>query len=83
MLLMGRLGTEAIAGGALALSAFYLCYILASGMVSASGNLVAIAYGSGARCEVIAYIRGGILLSMILSLGMGTLLRDSAPVMLA
>jgi MATE family multidrug resistance protein len=81
--LMGQLGPKALAGGALALSAFYMCYILAFGMVSATGNLVAISYGAGRHQEVISTVRSGLLLSLLISLGMGILLWHSTPLMLA
>ncbi|MCW3478389.1 MATE family efflux transporter [Neisseriaceae bacterium JH1-16] len=82
-LLMGRLGPAALAGGALALSAYYFCFILAFGAVAASGNLVALAHGAGRRREVVAAARAGILLSGLLSLLIGVALWHAKPVMLA
>ncbi|MDN0083644.1 MATE family efflux transporter [Crenobacter sp. SG2305] len=82
-LLMGRLGPASLAGGALALSAYYFCYILVFGAVSASSNLVALAHGAGRRREVVAAVRAGILLSVLLSLLIGMGLWHAKPVMLA
>ncbi len=82
VLLMGRLGPEALAGGALAVSAFYLCYILSFGVISAAGNLVALAHGANRQLEAVSSIRCGILLSLFLSIGMGILLWNIKPVML-
>ncbi len=81
-LLMGRLGAQALAGGALALSTFYLCYVLAFGLVAAAGNLVAIHHGAGRRRDVVAAVRAGLLLAAAASLGFGVLLWNIHPLML-
>ncbi|WP_167376262.1 MATE family efflux transporter [Xenorhabdus vietnamensis] len=81
-LLMGQLGPQALAAGALAISAFYLCYILSFGVISAAGNLVAIYHGAGRRRDIVSAIRCGLLLALLLSLGMGILLWNVTPLML-
>ncbi|PHM47039.1 multidrug efflux pump AbeM [Xenorhabdus miraniensis] len=81
-LLMGKLGPQALAAGALAISAFYLCYILSFGVISAAGNLVAIYHGAGRRRDIVSAIRCGLLLALLLSFGMGILLWNITPLML-
>ena len=81
-MLMGQLGAQALAGGALGLSAFYLCYTLSFGVVSASGNLVALAHGAGRRRDVVAAARAGMLVAVGMALLMGTLLWNVKPLML-
>ncbi|MGB2784618.1 MATE family efflux transporter [Psychrobacter sp.] len=81
-LLLGRLGSKMLASGALALSAFYLCYIISFGIISAAGNVVALAHGANRPEDVVSATRCGILLSLILSLLMGILLWNIAPIML-
>ncbi|CUA83457.1 putative efflux protein, MATE family [Gulbenkiania indica] len=81
-LLMGQLGPAALAGGALALSTYFLVYVLAFGVLSASGTLVALAYGAGKRRRLVAAVRAGLVLGAGLSLLAGVLLWHAEPWML-
>ncbi|BEV72744.1 MULTISPECIES: MATE family efflux transporter [unclassified Paludibacterium] len=80
--LMGRLGPEQLASGALALSSYFFCLVLIVGITSAAGNLVALAHGRGDRRAVVAATRAGLLVSTLLCLLIGTLLWHAEPIML-
>lgn len=80
--LMGRLGPDQLASGALALSTYFFCFVLAYGLSSAAGNLVALAHGRGDRRAVVAATRACLLLSAIMTVLIGTLLWHAEPVML-
>lgn len=79
---MGQLGPQELAGGGLALSAFYLCYMLSFGVISATGNIVSQAHSAGHNHDIIAAVRVGVLLSFVLSLIFGALLWNVKPFML-
>lgn len=81
--LMGRLGPESLAGGALGLSSYFFCFVLAYGLSSAAGNLVALAHGRGDRRAVVAATRSCLLLSLIMAVIIGCVLWHAEPVMLA
>lgn len=81
--LMGRLGPEQLASGALALSTYFFCFVLAYGLSSAAGNLVALAHGRGDRRAVVAATRACLLLSGIMTVLIGTVLWHAEPVMIA
>ena len=82
-ILMGRLGPDALAGGALALSTYFLCFVLAYGLTSAAGNLIALAHGRGDRRAVVAATRACFLMAFIMSVLIGIALWHAEPVMLA
>jgi MATE family multidrug resistance protein len=82
-ILMGRLGPESLAGGALGLSSYFFCFVLAYGLSSAAGNLVALAHGRGDRRAVVAATRSCLLLSLMMALVIGIVLWHAEPVMLA
>ena len=82
-ILMGRLGPGALAAGALALSSYFFCFVLAYGLSSAAGNLVALAHGRGDRRAIVAATRACLLLSLLMSLVIGVLLWHAEPAMLA
>jgi MATE family multidrug resistance protein len=81
--LMGRLGPDQLASGALALSTYYFCFVLAYGLSSAAGNLVALAHGRDDRRAVIAATRASLLLSVVMTLLIGIVLWHAEPVMIA
>jgi MATE family multidrug resistance protein len=81
-MLMGRLGPQALAGGALALTSYYFCIVLAFGLTAACGNLVALAHGADDRRGVVAATRACLLLCLAASLVIGVVLWHAEPVML-
>jgi len=81
--LMGRLGPESLASGALGLSTYFFCFVLAYGLSSAAGNLVALAHGRGDRRAVVAATRACLLLSLIMAVVIGVILWHAEPAMLA
>lgn len=81
--LMGRLGPDALAAGGLAVSSYFFCFVLAFGVIAAAGNLVALAHGRGDRRAVVAATRACLLVSLVMSLAIGTALWHAEPVMRA
>ena len=81
--LMGRLGPSSLASGALGLSTYFFCFVLAYGLSSAAGNLVALAHGRGDRRAVVAATRACLLLSLIMAVVIGVILWHAEPAMLA
>lgn len=82
-MLMGRLGPSELAGGALALSAYYFCMVMAFGLSAACGNLVALAHGAGDQAKVEATTRATFATAILLALLIGSLLWHAEPAMLA
>ena len=80
--LMGRLGPDALAAGALALASYYLCFVLLYGMSAAGGNLVALAHGRGNRMAVCAATRASLAWSAVMILIISLLLWHALPIML-
>ncbi|TDR72450.1 MATE family efflux transporter [Paludibacterium purpuratum] len=81
--LMGRLGPDKLASGALALSSYFFCLVLVFGICAAAGNLVALAHGRDDRRAVVAATRAGLLATLVLCVIIGTLLWHAEPIMLA
>jgi MATE family multidrug resistance protein len=81
--LMGRIGPGALASGGLALSSYFFCFVLVNGLCSASGNLVALAYGRGDARAIVAATRAGLFAGLWVAMLIGALLWHAQPVMLA
>ncbi|MGK7958655.1 MAG: NorM family multidrug efflux MATE transporter [Crocosphaera sp.] len=76
--MMGMLGTEALAGGGLGASVFSFAYMIAVGIISVVGNLVAHAHGAGNKAGVSNAVKAGFIVSIILACLWGFLLWHSA-----
>lgn len=68
-LMMGRLGAEALAGGALGGSLYNFLFICASGVLAGVANGVAIRHGAGDRAGVRGFSQAGIWLALLLAGG--------------
>lgn len=75
--MMGMLGTQALAGGGLGATIFSFLYMICVGMISVVGNLVAHAYGSGDKTTVSNVVRAGFIVSTGLAVLCGLLLWNS------
>lgn len=68
-LMMGLLGTDALAAGGLAVAIFALFRTLGNGMISAISNIIAYERGKNSSSESIAgIVRSGFLLAVLLSI---------------
>lgn len=79
--MMGMLGTQALAGGGLGATFFSFTYTVCVGIVSAVGNIVAHAYGTGNKSGVSNAVRSGFIISTALAILCGLLLWNSAPIL--
>lgn len=78
--MMGWLGNQNLAAGALADITFQSLIVIGTGLISAVGALAAIAYGSGDRQQLQRIASGGIWLTVGLSLPMMILVWNFAPI---
>jgi multidrug resistance protein, MATE family len=69
-LMMGHLGTESLAAGGLAASAFQFVLNTTSGIVMSVSPLVAEAYGAGQKSQIEKIARQGLWLSLIIGIPM-------------
>lgn len=76
--MMGMLGTQALAGGGLGATMFSFIYTICVGVVSIVGNIVAHAYGKGNRSGVSNAVRAGFIVSTALAVLCGFILWNSA-----
>ncbi|KAF1053309.1 MAG: Multidrug resistance protein MdtK [Stenotrophomonas maltophilia] len=79
--MMGRLGPEALAAGGLGAAVHAFVSTCCSGVVGATGNLVAIRFGAGDRRGVVAEVRAGLCVAAALALGAGLLLWNIGPLL--
>lgn len=66
-LLMGRIGTEAMAAGVLGNAFFFSMAVIANGILSSTGVMVAQAEGQGAHARAAGYAQRGLLLALLLA----------------
>lgn len=67
-LMMGRLGSVALAGGGLGAIIFWTCLALFSGLLEMTGALAAEAYGAGQEARVGVITSQALLLSLVVSM---------------
>ena len=79
--MMGRLGPQALAAGALASITFFACFIVTSGIVAGASPLVAEAYGAGSKNRIEKITRQGLWLSLLLSIPVMILLAHLSGIM--
>lgn len=79
--MMGMLGPQALAAGALGASSYNLVSIFCVGVMAAVGNLVAIRHGAGDSLGVRAMTQAGIWIALSLALLAGLLLWQFAPLL--
>ncbi|MGE0735587.1 MAG: MATE family efflux transporter [Alphaproteobacteria bacterium] len=65
-LIIGKLGTEAVAAASLATALFYFCFIIGMGIATATAPLAAQAYGAGDARGVRRVIRQGLWVVVLL-----------------
>ncbi|WP_374439463.1 NorM family multidrug efflux MATE transporter [Pseudomonas panipatensis] len=82
-LMMGKLGPQALASGGLGASAYAFVSTLCSGVVAASGNLVAIRHGARDSAGVVRATQAGLWVALGLTLLAGLLLWHLRPALLA
>lgn len=75
--MMGMLGTQALAGGGLGAIVFSFTYTICVGIVSAVGNIVAHAFGTKNSSDISNTVRSGFIIATILALLNGLLLWNS------
>ncbi|GAB1542448.1 MATE family efflux transporter [Scytonema sp. NUACC21] len=75
--MMGILGSQIIAAGALGASTFHILLYVGSGMVSSVSPLAAEAYGAGRVDQVSRVVRQGLLISVILGIPVTLLIWNS------
>ncbi|WP_392535387.1 MATE family efflux transporter [Nostoc sp. C117] len=80
--MMGWLGSQTIASGALGVTIFSFCLLIVSGIVSAISPLAAQAYGAGNREKVGTIVRLGLGISLILGIPITLLLYNGGALLL-
>ena len=65
--MMGRLGPQTLAAGALASMTFFACFIITSGVVAGASPLVAESYGAGNKKRIEKITRQGLWLSFVIA----------------
>jgi MATE family multidrug resistance protein len=81
--MVGRLGSEALAGVALGSTVFFFCFLWCMGVVMAVGPMVAQAYGAGTVEPIGKSVRQGLWLGLVLAVPVMLLLTNIAPVLRA
>ncbi len=76
--MMGILGTQALAGGGLGATIFSFTYTICLGIVSVVGNIVAYAFGTKNSSDISNTVRAGFIVSTVLALLNGFLLWHSS-----
>ncbi|GAA3932848.1 MATE family efflux transporter [Litoribacillus peritrichatus] len=80
-ILMGMLGISELAGGGLGVAVFHFIFIVATGILAATINLVAFAKGQDNQDEIHQTLLAGIFLAVILTLITGTIIWNIAPLL--
>ncbi|MEH2110385.1 MATE family efflux transporter [Nostoc sp.] len=80
--MMGWLGSQTIASGALGVTIFSFCLLIITGIVSAVSPLVAQAYGAGNREKVGTIVRLGLWISLVLGIPITLLLYNGGALLL-
>lgn len=81
-IMVGRLGSDALAGVALGNTVFFFVFIVSMGVVAAVGPMVAQAYGAGETDPIGRSVRQGLWLALALSVPVVLLLQNIEPVLL-
>ncbi|MEM1127106.1 MAG: MATE family efflux transporter [Bacteroidota bacterium] len=82
-IMVGRLGSQALASVALGNTLFFFLFVLCMGVVAAVGPLVSQAYGAGEWEPVGRTARQGLWLALVLAVPVITLLQFAEPFLLA
>ncbi|MEH1874524.1 MATE family efflux transporter [Nostoc sp.] len=80
--MMGWLGSQTIASGALGVTIFSFCLLIVTGIVSAVSPLAAQAYGAGNREKVGTIVRLGLGISLVLGIPITFLLYNGGALLL-
>ncbi len=80
--MMGWLGSQTIASGALGVTIFSFCLLIVTGIVSAVSPLAAQAYGAGNREKVGTIVRLGLGISLVLGIPITLLLYNGGALLL-
>ncbi|MCC5602741.1 MATE family efflux transporter [Nostoc favosum] len=80
--MMGWLGSQTIASGALGVTIFSFCLLIVTGIVSAVSPLAAQAYGAGNREKVGTIVRLGLGISLVLGIPITLLLYNAGALLL-
>jgi len=81
-LMVGRLGSEALAGVALGNSIFFTTLVMAMGVVMSVGPMVSQAFGAADSSAVGRSVRQGLWLGVVLSIPCMVVVRNAGPVLL-
>ncbi|AUB34729.1 TC.MATE, multidrug resistance protein, MATE family [Nostoc flagelliforme CCNUN1] len=80
--MMGWLGSQTIASGALGVTIFSFCLLIVTGIVSAISPLAAQAYGAGNREKVGTIVRVGLGISLVLGIPVTLLIYNGGALLL-
>lgn len=80
-IMMGMLGPEQLAGGALGATCYYMLSLFCVGMVAAVGSLVAIRHGAGDAPGATRLLQNGLWLALLLGIGGALCLRSLGPLL--
>ncbi|WP_027896522.1 NorM family multidrug efflux MATE transporter [Zestomonas thermotolerans] len=80
-IMMGLLGPEQLAGGALGATCYFMLSLFCVGMVAAVGSLVAIRHGAGDAAGATRLLQNGLWLALLLGIGGALCLRSLGPLL--
>lgn len=80
-IMMGMLGPEQLAGGALGATCYYMLSLFCVGMVAAVGSLVAMRHGAGDDAGATRLLQSGLWLALLLGIGGALCLRALGPLL--
>lgn len=80
-IMMGMLGPEQLAGGALGATCYYMLSLFCVGVVAAVGSLVAIRHGAGDAPGATRLLQNGLWLSLLLGIAAALCLRSLGPLL--
>lgn len=80
-IMMGMLGPEQLAGGALGATCYYMLSLFCVGVVAAVGSLIAVRHGAGDAAGVTRLLQGGLWLSLLLGIAATLCLRSIEPLL--
>lgn len=81
--LLGKLGVEVLAGGALGTMVFQFFHIVGIGVLTATANLIAFEFGQNKAEGIHTALLSGVCSVLILSLVFGLLIVNATPILLA
>jgi MATE family multidrug resistance protein len=80
-IMMGMLGPEQLAGGALGATCYYMLSLFCVGVVAAVGSLIAVRHGAGDAPGATRLLQGGLWLSLLLGIAGAICLRSIEPLL--